>query len=193
MAAILCCLTPLLHAQTALSGKVVSADTNEPLAGVNIRVDNSLTGCTTNGKENLSSTICPTDNTRCASPTSASNPKIHRGRTRRNILVKLEESYSNLSQVVVTGTGTHRRMTDSPVPVSVITAKEIGSANVSTLEEALVKLTPNISSYTNGMGTTMSLNGINEDYILILETADVWLVKTATRASTWPTSSASRY
>ena len=55
------------------------------------------------------------------------------------------------------------------VPVSVITAKEIGSANVSTLEEALVKLTPNISSYTNGMGTTMSLNGINEDYILILE------------------------
>lgn len=69
----------------------------------------------------------------------------------------------------MTGTGTHRRMTDSPVPVSVITAKEIGSANVSTLEEALVKLTPNISSYTNGMGTTMSLNGINEDYILILE------------------------
>lgn len=93
----------------------------------------------------------------------------------------------------MTGTGTHRRMTDSPVPVSVITAKEIGSANVSTLEEALVKLTPNISSYTNGMGTTMSLNGINEDYILILETADVWLVKTATHASTWPISSASRY
>ena len=28
----------------------MSADTNEPLAGVNIRVDNSLTGCTTNGK-----------------------------------------------------------------------------------------------------------------------------------------------
>ena len=46
----LCCLTPLLHAQTALSGKVVSAGTNEPLVGVNIRVDNSLTGCTTNGR-----------------------------------------------------------------------------------------------------------------------------------------------
>lgn len=84
-------------------------------------------------------------------------------------------------------------MTDSPVPVSVITAKEIGGANVSTLEEALVKLTPNISSYTNGMGTTMSLNGINENYILILETASVWQAKTATRASTWPTSNASRY
>lgn len=75
----------------------------------------------------------------------------------------------NIGQVVVTGTGTHRRMTDSPVPVSVITAKEISTANVATLEDALVKLTPNISSYTNGMGTTMSLNGINEDYVLILE------------------------
>ena len=75
----------------------------------------------------------------------------------------------NLKQVVVTGTGTHHRMTDSPVPVSVITAKEISNANVSTLEDALVKLSPNISSFTNGMGTTMSLNGISEDYVLILE------------------------
>lgn len=75
----------------------------------------------------------------------------------------------NLKQVVVTGTGTHHRMTDSPVPVSVITAKEISNANVSTLEDALVKLSPSISSFTNGMGTTMSLNGISEDYVLILE------------------------
>ena len=170
LAAILCCLTPLLHAQTALSGKVVSADTNEPLAGVNIRVDNSLTGCTTNGKgEFIIDNLPDGQHTLRFSYIGFTPKKYTADGQEENILVKLEESYSNLSQVVVTGTGTHRRMTDSPVPVSVITAKEIGSANVSTLEEALVKLTPNISSYTNGMGTTMSLNGINEDYILILE------------------------
>ena len=170
LAAILCCLTPLLHAQTALSGKVVSADTNEPLAGVNIRVDNSLTGCTTNGKgEFIIDNLPDGQHTLRFSYIGFTQKKYTADGQEENILVKLEESYSNLSQVVVTGTGTHRRMTDSPVPVSVITAKEIGSANVSTLEEALVKLTPNISSYTNGMGTTMSLNGINEDYILILE------------------------
>ena len=170
LAAILCCLTPLLHAQTALSGKVVSADTNEPLAGVNIRVDNSLTGCTTNGKGEFTIDNLPDGQHTLRFSYIGFTPKKYTADGQEeNILVKLEESYSNLSQVVVTGTGTHRRMTDSPVPVSVITAKEIGSANVSTLEEALVKLTPNISSYTNGMGTTMSLNGINEDYILILE------------------------
>lgn len=170
LAAILCCLTPLLHAQTALSGKVVSADTNEPLAGVNIRVDNSLTGCTTNGKGEFTIDNLPDGQHTLRFSYIGFTPKKYTADGQEeNILVKLEESYSNLSQVVVTGTGTHRRMTDSPVPVSVITAKEIGGANVSTLEEALVKLTPNISSYTNGMGTTMSLNGINEDYILILE------------------------
>ena len=73
-----------------------------------------------------------------------------------------------LDEVVVTGTGTGRKMADSPVPVTVITAKEIKNSNAATLEDALTKISPSISLFTNGMGTTMSLNGINEDYILIL-------------------------
>ena len=154
LAAILCCLTPLLHAQTALSGKVVSADTNEPLAGVNIRVDNSLTGCTTNGKgEFIIDNLPDGQHTLRFSYIGFTPKKYTADGQEENILVKLEESYSNLSQVVVTGTGTHRRMTDSPVPVSVITAKEIGSANVSTLEEALVKLTPNTTSTNTNVNT----------------------------------------
>lgn len=75
----------------------------------------------------------------------------------------------NLDEIVVTGTGTQRRMADSPVPISVITAKDIRNSNASTLEDVLVKLSPSISTFTNGMGTTLSLNGINEDYLLILE------------------------
>ena len=73
-----------------------------------------------------------------------------------------------LDQVVVTGTGTQRRTADSPVPVAVISAKEISDAGASSLEEALTSISPSVSIFTNGMGTTMSLNGINEDYILIL-------------------------
>lgn len=159
-----------LCAQVTLSGKVTDETNGEPLAGVNIRVDKSLAGGTTNGKGEFTLTNLPEGKhvlrftyvgyTPQHFTTDGTDQKIH---------VKLSENYNNIGQVVVTGTGTHRRMTDSPVPVSVITAKEISNANASTLEEALVKLTPNISSYTNGMGTTMSLNGINEDYVLILE------------------------
>ena len=40
---------------------------------------------------------------------------------------------------------------------------------MTSLEDALVKLTPNVTTMTNGMGTTLSLNGMNEDYMLLLE------------------------
>ena len=34
------------------------------------------------------------------------------------------------------------------------------NASVTSLDEALQKLTPSFSSMTNGMGTTLSLNGL---------------------------------
>ena len=83
--------------------------------------------------------------------------------------MQLENSYINIGQVVVTGTGTHRRMKDSPVPVSVITAQDIREANLSTMEEVLTKMNASFAFVTSGMGTTMSLNGLNDDYILVLE------------------------
>lgn len=170
LAAVLSCLTGVLYAQVTLSGKVTDKENGEPLVGVNIRVDKSLAGSTTNGKGEFSISNLP-EGKHVLSFTYVGFTPLHytsKG-NEKNILISMEENFNNIGQVVVTGTGTHRRMTDSPVPVSVITAKEISNANASTLEDALVKLSPNISSYTNGMGTTMSLNGINEDYILILE------------------------
>lgn len=74
-----------------------------------------------------------------------------------------------LDQVVITATGTQRRMKDSPVPVAVITAKDLSNASVSSLDEALQKLTPSFSSMTNGMGTTLSLNGLPDNYFIFLE------------------------
>ena len=46
----LSCLAIDVLAQVSISGKIVSADTNEPVVGANIRIDQSLSGCTTNGK-----------------------------------------------------------------------------------------------------------------------------------------------
>lgn len=75
----------------------------------------------------------------------------------------------NLDQVVVTGTGTHRRMSDSPVPIQVITAKDIENAGATSVEDALTRLSPNITTVTNGMGTFLNMNGIGQDYLIILE------------------------
>lgn len=75
---------------------------------------------------------------------------------------------SYLDEVVVTATGTPRRLKESPVPISVITAEDLKSGNILTLEDALIKLNPSFSVMTNGMGTTMSLNGLSDDYMLFL-------------------------
>lgn len=74
-----------------------------------------------------------------------------------------------LTQVVVTGTGTHNRAQNAVVPVQVITSEELQRMHVTSLEDALRQLTSSVTSMTNGMGTTMMMNGLNEDYILILE------------------------
>lgn len=73
-----------------------------------------------------------------------------------------------LNPVIVTGTGTYRKAENSPVEVKVISAKELKNANVTSLQEALAKLTSNITTYTNGMGTTVNFNGISDAYMLIL-------------------------
>ena len=74
-----------------------------------------------------------------------------------------------LAQVVVTGTGTHNKAQNAVVPVQVITSDELQRMHVTNLEDALKQLTSSVTTMTNGMGTTMMMNGLNEDYMLILE------------------------
>ncbi|NLV53773.1 MAG: TonB-dependent receptor [Bacteroidales bacterium] len=74
-----------------------------------------------------------------------------------------------LNPVAVTGTGTFHRANNSPVPMKVITAKELHDAHVTNLEEALTRLSSNITTTTNGMGTFLSFNGVSDGYIVILE------------------------
>lgn len=164
------CVVTVASAQITISGKVINAETGAPVDGANIRVDHSLTGCTTNGKGEFILKNLP-DGKQSFSVSHVSYlPKSYStSQSENNVVIRLEENHINIDQVVVTGTGTHHRMKDSPVPISVITAKEIKDANIATLQEALTKLSPSFSFYTNGMGTTMSLNGMPQDYILILE------------------------
>ncbi|MFI3295929.1 MAG: Plug domain-containing protein, partial [Rikenellaceae bacterium] len=71
-------------------------------------------------------------------------------------------------EIVVTGTRTPRKLKESPVPIAVLTATDLRNGNILTLEDALIKLNPSFSVMTNGMGTTMSLNGLPDDYMLFL-------------------------
>ena len=93
-------------------------------------------------------------------PTTGYAQKAQQDSTMRN---------TELTQVVVTGTGTHNKAQNAVVPVQVITSEELQRMHVTNLEDALTRLTSSVTMMTNGMGSTMMMNGLNEDYILILE------------------------
>lgn len=82
------------------------------------------------------------------------------------------DSISNiftLNPVVITGTGTYHKANTSPVAVKVISSKELKDAQVTSVQEALTRLTTNITTHTSGMGTFVNFNGVSDDYILIME------------------------
>ena len=164
------CGVMTLSAQTGVSGRVINADTNEPVVGANIRVDHSLTGDVTNTRGEFTISNLPegthTLNVSHLNYTTQAR-EVRSGET--DIVIRMRESMVQLGQVVVTGTGTHHLMKNSPVPVNVITSRELSNAGISTLDEALQKLTPSFSNMTNGMGTTLSLNGLPEKYFVFLE------------------------
>lgn len=157
-------------AQVTLGGIVIDSETGKPVQGANIRVEHSLSGTSANSKGEFSISNLPEQDSYKLSVTHVSYlPVTVTTGADNSIIIKMQESYINLGQVVVTGTGTHRRMTNSPVPIQVITAKDIENAGATSLEDALTKLSPNITTMTNGMGTFLNLNGMSQDYMIILE------------------------
>lgn len=76
---------------------------------------------------------------------------------------------TELNPVVVTGTGTYHTADNSPVAVKVISAKELKEVQATNVQDALNKLTSNITLHTNGMGCFVNFNGVSDDYLLIME------------------------
>lgn len=73
-----------------------------------------------------------------------------------------------LNPVVVTGTGTHQRLKNTPSPVSVITANEIKRAGITDFQQALTMMVPSLSFRPNAMGSYLMMNGLSNKHVLIL-------------------------
>lgn len=78
---------------------------------------------------------------------------------------------ANLSTVVVTGTrGQERTVTDSPVPVDVISAETLQKTGKSNLREALAEAVPSIATTQRGGApiSTVTMRGLGSAYVLFL-------------------------
>lgn len=81
---------------------------------------------------------------------------------------KTENPSLMLEEVVVTGTGTEHYLKDAPVQTEVITRRALEQFQARSMEELLAGLSPSLTFHDGSMGSHIQLNGLNNDYILIL-------------------------
>lgn len=73
-----------------------------------------------------------------------------------------------LDEVVITGTGTEHYLKDAPVQTEVITSKALEQYQARSMEDLLGGLCPSLTFNEGDMGGHLQMNGLNNDYILIL-------------------------
>ena len=74
----------------------------------------------------------------------------------------------SLQEVVVTGTGTQHLLKNAPVQTEVITSKMLRNYGGRSLQDILAGLTASFAFSEDDMGSQMQLNGLGNDYILVL-------------------------
>ena len=75
---------------------------------------------------------------------------------------------SDLHEVVVTGTGTQHLLANAPVQTEVITSRMLKQYGGQSLEDILGNLSSSFSFNEGDMGSQMQLNGLGNNYILVL-------------------------
>ena len=74
----------------------------------------------------------------------------------------------SLQEVVVTGTGTQHLLKDAPVQTEVISGRQLQQYAGKSIEDILSGLTASFAFNENDMGSQMQMNGLGNNYILVL-------------------------
>lgn len=87
----------------------------------------------------------------------------------QSILEKKETELSLLlNEIVVTGTGTEHYLKNAPVQTEVLTGKALEQYQGRSIDDLLSGLCPSLTFHDGDMGSHIQLNGLGNDYILIL-------------------------
>lgn len=87
----------------------------------------------------------------------------------QSILTKDGKELSvQLDEIVITGTGTEHYLKDAPVQTEVITSKALEQYQARSIDDLLGGLCPSLTFNEGDMGGHLQMNGLNNDYILIL-------------------------
>lgn len=165
LTALACCAVSVALAQMTLQGKVVDEE-GQPVLCATVRLEKTTIGAVTNDQGEFVFKDVPNgEYVMRTSRMDFETLKQNVSQSDENLLIQLKKSYLNLNEVVVTGTGTYHRLKDTPVPVEVITAKEISNTGALNFEDALAALSTSIA--TKG-AYNIVMSGLRNKQVLIL-------------------------
>lgn len=94
--------------------------------------------------------------------------KISLNENTKPLKIALTPQTYSMSEVVVTGTGTIHDINNAPVKTEVITAAQLEAYGGRNIEDVLNGLSASITFSASEMGSGLQLNGLKNDYVLIL-------------------------
>jgi len=153
-----------------LNGKVIDKNTKEGIVNVNIYIPEIKVGAITNNDGVFSITFEQRNNlTLLISHIGYAKQSIIINDMKNDITIVLEEIFYKMDDVVITGTRTEKKLSDSPILTEVINKDEIINSGTYTLGE-LLELRSGVStvSAVSG-GSIVNLMGMDSKYILVLK------------------------
>ncbi|MFY7890145.1 MAG: TonB-dependent receptor [Spirosomataceae bacterium] len=160
--------------QRSILGKITDGKDSSPLAGASVLIKGTQKGTTSNAEGGFTISVKPED-VLLISFVGYERQELKVG-TQTSLDVKLKSDGLNLVEVVVIGSRSSQARTniETPVPVDVITSKEIAATGRTDLSQILSFIAPSVNSnrQSGGDGTAhinpMALRGVAPDQTLIL-------------------------
>ena len=152
-------LTTGLTIAGSLAGKVTAKNTNEPLAGVNVSLQGTVRGTTTNADGGFRLTDVPAGSYAVAFSMVGYQRQVHSqvvvdDRIETFLAVAMTETPFQAEQIVITANKREQSLVEVPVSISVVDATEIQQRNTLTIDEAL-RYVPGV----NMTGTQINIRG----------------------------------
>jgi outer membrane receptor for ferrienterochelin and colicins len=159
-----------IFAQSTISGKVLS-QSGEPLTGANIIVKNSTIGTASNGAGTYS--LPKLKNGEYVIRVSffgygTVEKQVAVNDSDLNVDFALTQTSIDLNAVVVTGTRTEKSLANTPVLTQSITMQELQKKDITNIVDALEFTVPGLEFSSTAAGKSLSLQGIDAQYMLIL-------------------------
>ncbi len=153
-----------------ISGTVYDATTHQPIENAVVRIGHETS--VTNEKGNYTfkhiyKNLTLITVTRLGY--SSDSKKVNlRGKSSYNYNFYLTDMDNPLNEVVVTGTRTQKTLANTPVLTKIISTRDIMETGSTSAFDALQNIIPGIQFNPDPHGANMSIQGLDNDYILVL-------------------------